>query len=92
MENEDLVVSCKSQNRLSSSFQTSRQKQGIKGSNFFLAYKHKRAGYRQIHNFIRKKERVNHKRIYRLYSELGLKYRIKPKRKRLSTYGFKDCS
>ncbi|ASV12047.1 hypothetical protein B2G51_10365 [Leptospira santarosai] len=49
-----------------------------------LAYKHKRAGYRQIYDFIRKEERVNRKRIYRLYSELGLKYRIKPKRKRLS--------
>ncbi|EMF89066.1 putative insertion element IS407 [Leptospira santarosai str. ST188] len=49
-----------------------------------LAYKHKRAGYRQIHDFIRQEERVNHKRIYRLYSELDLKYRIKPKRKRLS--------
>ncbi|WP_426580241.1 IS3 family transposase [Leptospira interrogans] len=49
-----------------------------------LAYKYKRAGYRQIHNFIRKEKRVNHKRIYRLYVELGLKYRIKRKRKRLS--------
>ncbi|AXR64071.1 putative insertion element IS407 [Leptospira mayottensis 200901122] len=49
-----------------------------------LAYKYKRAGYRQIHDFIRQEERVNHKRIYRLYSELGLKYRIKPKRKKLS--------
>ncbi|WP_420890120.1 IS3 family transposase [Leptospira mayottensis] len=49
-----------------------------------LAYKHKRAGYRQIHDFIRQEERVNHKRIYRLYSALGLKYRIKPKRKRVS--------
>lgn len=44
-----------------------------------LAYKHKRAGYRQIHDYIRQEERVNHKRIYRLYLELGLKYRIKPK-------------
>lgn len=44
-----------------------------------LAYKHKRVGYRQIHDFIRKEERVNHKRIYRLY--LGLKYRIKRKRR-----------
>lgn len=49
-----------------------------------LAYKHRRAGYRQIHSFIRQGEHVNHKRIYRLYSELGLKYRIKRKRKRLS--------
>ncbi|MDI7166174.1 IS3 family transposase [Leptospira santarosai] len=49
-----------------------------------LAYRHKRAGYRQIHAFIRKEERVNRKRIYRLYSELGLKYRIKRKRKRIS--------
>ncbi|UOG38197.1 IS3 family transposase [Leptospira noguchii] len=38
-----------------------------------LAYKYKRAGYRQIHDFIRKEARVNHKRIYRLYVELGLK-------------------
>ncbi|WP_129533477.1 IS3 family transposase [Leptospira mayottensis] len=49
-----------------------------------LAYKHKKAGYRQIHDFIRQEERVNYKRIYRLYFELGLKYRIKPKRKRVS--------
>ncbi|EPE84236.1 HTH-like domain protein [Leptospira noguchii str. 1993005606] len=48
-----------------------------------LAYKYKRAGYRQIHDFIRKEARVNHKRIYRLYVELGLKYRIKQRRKRL---------
>ncbi len=56
----------------------------LKDRILFLAYKYKRAGYRQIHNFIRKEECVNHKRIYRLYSELGLKYRIRPKRKRLS--------
>ncbi|EMO15019.1 transposase, partial [Leptospira santarosai str. CBC523] len=56
-----------------------------------LAYKHKRAGYRQIHDFIRKEERVNHKRIYRLYVELGLKYRIKRKRKRLLFQRFLSC-
>lgn len=49
-----------------------------------LAYKYRRAGYRQIYDFIRQKEQINHKRIYRLYSELGLKYRIKRKRKRIS--------
>ncbi|EPE85805.1 HTH-like domain protein [Leptospira noguchii str. 1993005606] len=48
-----------------------------------LAYKYKRAGYRQIHDFIRKEARVNHKRIYRLYVELGLRYRINQRRKRL---------
>ncbi|EMO33766.1 HTH-like domain protein [Leptospira santarosai str. CBC1416] len=33
-----------------------------------LAYKYKRAGYRQIHDFMRKEERVNRKRIYRLWN------------------------
>nr|WP_230458018.1 hypothetical protein [Leptospira santarosai] len=33
-----------------------------------LAYKYKRAGYRQIRDFMRKEERVNRKRIYRLWN------------------------
>lgn len=48
-----------------------------------LALRHRRWGYRQIARKIRKELRVNVKRIYRLYTELGLKYRTKQKRKRL---------
>lgn len=35
-----------------------------------------------IHSVIRKERKVNHKKIYRLYTKLGLKYRIKKKKKR----------
>lgn len=47
-----------------------------------IANKKRRFGYRRIHNVIRKTKIVNHKRIYRLYRKLGLKYRIKRTRKR----------
>jgi putative transposase len=49
-----------------------------------IAYKKKRYGYRMIYDVIRKKRKVNHKKIYRLYIKLGLKYRIKKKKKRIS--------
>jgi putative transposase len=35
-----------------------------------------------IHSVIRKERKLNHKKIYRLYTKLGLKYRIKKKKKR----------
>jgi putative transposase len=47
-----------------------------------IAYKKKRYGYRMIYDVIRKEHKVNHKKIYRLYSKLGLKYRIKKKKKK----------
>lgn len=47
-----------------------------------IAHKKLRYGYRMIHDVIRKKQKVNHKKIYRLYTKLGLKYRIKKKKKR----------
>lgn len=48
-----------------------------------LALKHRRWGYRLIARKIRKTYAVNLKRIYRQYTEMGLKYRTKPKRKRI---------
>lgn len=47
-----------------------------------IAEKKRRYGYRRIYLDIRKKEKVNHKKVYRLYTKMGLKYRIKPKKKR----------
>lgn len=47
-----------------------------------IAKKHRRYGYRMIYLFIRKQKKVNHKKVYRLYSKLGLKYRIKHKKKK----------
>jgi putative transposase len=46
-----------------------------------IATGNKRYGYRRICIKIRKTERVNHKKIYRLYSEMGLKYRRKSRKK-----------
>ena len=47
-----------------------------------LAEKKRRYGYRRIYQAIRKEEKVNHKKVYRLYTKMGLKYRIKRKKKR----------
>ncbi len=47
-----------------------------------IAEKKRRYGYRRIYLDIRKKEKVNHKKVYRLYTKMGLKYRIKHKKKR----------
>ncbi len=47
-----------------------------------IAEKKRRFGYRRIYLDIRKKEKVNHKKVYRLYTKMGLKYRIKHKKKR----------
>jgi putative transposase len=43
--------------------------------------KNKRFGYRRICIKIRKTEHVNHKKVYRLYCEMGLKYRRKSHKK-----------
>lgn len=49
-----------------------------------IAYRRKRWGYRQICFEMRKKLIINHKKVYRIYSELGLKIRMKRvKRKRV---------
>ena len=47
-----------------------------------IAEEKRRYGYRRIYLTIRKKEKINHKKVYRLYAKLGLKYRIKRKKKR----------
>jgi len=47
-----------------------------------IANKKRRYGYRRIAAKIRKKKKVNHKKIYRLYKKMGLKYRRKNKKKR----------
>lgn len=47
-----------------------------------IAEKKRRFGYRRIYLDIRKNKKVNHKKIYRLYTKMGLKYRIKRKKKR----------
>jgi len=48
-----------------------------------LAFKHRRFGYRRITAKIRKKKCVNPKKVYRIYTEEGLKVRRK-KKKRLA--------
>ena len=47
-----------------------------------IAIKKRRYGYRRIAAEIRKKKKVNHKKIHRLYNKMGLKYRIKKSKKR----------
>jgi putative transposase len=48
-----------------------------------FAHERKRFGYRRIHILLRKEgERVNHKKVYRLYCELGLKVLKRGGRKR----------
>lgn len=47
-----------------------------------IAEKKRRFGYRRIYLDIRKKEKVNQKKVYRLYTEMGLKYSIKHKKKK----------
>ena len=47
-----------------------------------IARKRRRYGYRRICQVLRKKQVVNHKRVYRVYGELGLKYRRKSRKKR----------
>ncbi len=47
-----------------------------------IAEKKRRFGYRRIYLDLRKEQRINHKKVYRLYTKMGLKYRIKRKKKR----------
>lgn len=47
-----------------------------------IAHTKRRYGYRRIYYKIRSKKKVNHKKVYRIYSKLRLKYRIKKKKKR----------
>jgi len=48
-----------------------------------IAMKHRKYGYRQIHRYVSKTNIVNIKKIYRIYLEMGLKYRIKNRKKRI---------
>jgi putative transposase len=47
-----------------------------------IATKKKRYGYRRIYDTLRKEQIINHKKVYRLYCEMGLKYRRKSRKKR----------
>lgn len=47
-----------------------------------IAMKKRRYGYRRIYEKIIKNRKVNHKKVYRIYTQMGLKYRIKRKKKR----------
>ncbi len=49
-----------------------------------IAYRRRRWGYRQICREMRKRIIINPKKVYRIYTELGLKCRVKPRKKRLS--------
>ncbi|MCU0847539.1 MAG: IS3 family transposase [Spirochaetes bacterium] len=49
-----------------------------------IAMKKRRYGYRRIYNTLIKKRKVNHKKVYRIYTQMGLKYRIKRKKKRFT--------
>jgi len=48
-----------------------------------VAFKHRRFGYRMITMMLREKFGANHKRVYRIYTEEGLKIRRKRKKKRV---------
>lgn len=47
-----------------------------------IAKKYRRFGYRRIHNRLNKEMVINHKKVYRLYSALNLKYRRKQAKRR----------
>lgn len=47
-----------------------------------IAVRRKRFGYRRIDDILNRTRVVNHKKTYRLYREMGLKYRIKSRKKR----------
>jgi putative transposase len=47
-----------------------------------IATAKKRYGYRRIYEKLRKEQIINHKKVYRLYCEMGLKYRRKSRKKR----------
>ena len=47
-----------------------------------IANKKRRYGYRRITDELRKSQKINHKKVYRIYTDLDLKYRIKSKKKR----------
>jgi putative transposase len=47
-----------------------------------IAMRRKRFGYRRICDILRKKQIVNHKKVYRLYREMELKFRRKVRKKR----------
>ena len=47
-----------------------------------LAFRHRRFGYRRLCVLLRREFVVNHKRVYRLYREEGLKIRTKRRKKR----------
>lgn len=50
-----------------------------------LAASRPRFGYKRLHILLRREGwKINHKRIYRLYVEMGLQLRIKKKKKRVS--------
>jgi putative transposase len=46
-----------------------------------IAKKHRRYGYRRIHDTLIKERVINHKKVYRLYTILDLKYRRKRKKR-----------
>jgi len=47
-----------------------------------IAVNKNRYGYRRITHELRKTRQINHKKVYRIYSALNLKYRIKSRKKR----------
>ena len=54
----------------------------IKAEIYRIAIKRKRYGYLRICDVLNRTQTVNHKKVYRLYSEMGLKYRRKSRKKR----------
>lgn len=57
--------------------------EGLKSKIISIAHKRKRFGYRRIHIMLKREGlKVNHKRVYRLYRETGLKVRQRGGRKR----------
>lgn len=70
-------------NRSVGRYQSKKQDEGCKAKILHHARQRKRFGYRRIHLLLKMEGiKMNHKRVYRLYKELGLKVNKRAHRKR----------
>lgn len=71
-------------NRSVGRYQSKRDDENLKVRILHHAHERKRFGYRRIHLLLKMEgTKVNHKRVYRLYKQLGLKVKQRAYRKRL---------
>ena len=68
--------------RSSHRYQSQRDDRGLRERLLELAREKPRYGYRRLHVLLRRDERVKHKRVWRVYRELGLSVK-RTRRKRL---------